>query len=483
MSPPVLHQALALLALHLLGLAVALAIGPRRAPALCAALAFPVGLAAAVLLALLVMLLGLSYEPLVLGGAMALTTAVAATAAARRGLDRRALTVVAAWTAGFALACPLIAHANVALISTIDSHRLLTLAIVMVNDGGMTDSTIAQLDRWGVFQVVAHSLAGLAATDFLYSLPVALGLSFLPAFALCLWHGLDAVDAPPDRRGPLVALVTAALATMSMVAYHVIYVHTNMGSAIYLFGFVVLFWIAEVKRDPSWLPLAFLSLAALALHRTEAPLVALLFLAFTVGQTELPRRPITICLALYALVVALWQEALARHVSEASQFLTPGRSRMLWLASGAVLAWWLASARPAVRALNRRLPVVIGAGAALAVAAAFALKPAHMGESLASWAVNLTSLSLWGQTWLVLAVLTLLALAAPAPPFRQAFAIGLPVYAAFVLLLAFLRVPYRLGLGDSANRMTIHFVPLLLLYLALKLLPGVSARPTERHSA
>jgi hypothetical protein len=92
-----------------------------------------------------------------------------------------------------------------------------------------------------------------------------------------------------------------------------------------------------------------------------------------------------------------------------------------------------------------------------------------MVESLRNWASNLFTQPLWGYSVYAMIALALIALGLPAPRFRQAFAVGIPVYLGFVLLLALGRSPYRSYIDDSANRMTIHVVPLIFHYLGLKL--------------
>lgn len=465
-----MSQALLFVPMHVLGLALCFAFGPRGRPALACALGFAVGLAAAFLLAFAILLAGIPYGPWTLGTAMAATAVAAAVATLRRGMSRRELVTAGVWTAAFAVLCPAVTHTNVAILTGIDTHRILSLAITIAGDGGLEHRTLVQLDEWGVFQVVAHSMMGLTGSDFLYSLPLVMGLTFIPVFALTLWHALDAVGAAPRHRSLLVGLVTAALFTMSMLDYHMLFLHTNLGAMIYLFVFLVMFWNGEVRRDASWLPIAFLALIAFALHRTETSLAALLFLALTVTQSSLPRRPITMGLALFSASVIAWHELLAHHVHPTAIFLTPARCRII---SGLILfsfVWWLASRVPIVQRVNRHLPWIVAAACAFALAAAFATKPGHMMESARNWASNLTTLPLWGQSWYLIIALVAVSLAASPPRFRQAFAIGLPAYLAFVLLLAYFRFPYREGRGDSANRMTIQLVPLIFFYLGVKIL-------------
>jgi hypothetical protein len=110
------------------------------------------------------------------------------------------------------------------------------------------------------------------------------------------------------------------------------------------------------------------------------------------------------------------------------------------------------------------------------VAAAFASRPDHMLRTADVWLENLRSGPYWGVTWYAIPLLVLMSLRFEPPRFRAAFVVGIPTFFAIGLLLAYVGHGYRLGTGDSGNRMTIHVVPLLVWYLALKVLP--LARPT-----
>jgi hypothetical protein len=461
-------------AIHLVGLAVMLAIGPRQRTALLAALAFPIGLVVVVGLALLVLIAGLPYRGSVVV-ATAATTIAAAAVAGRRGIGRRELAIAGVWTVGFTAVTALLCVRNVVLMTN-DSYSLVMLAVGTANDGALPPETIVMIDAYGVFQIVAQSLLVFTRQDFLYSLPIVLGLSFVPVFVLTL------AAAPPRRGVVVVALLTAALFTINVVTYHIVYLHTNWGSAIYLFGFVVLYWFAEVEREPGYVAPAFLSLIGFALHRTENPLVALVFVALTVGPSALPRRATAPWFGLFAGMIVLWYEVLARHVSSEGAFLTPMRCHLVAASVVVAYGWWLASSSDRMSAINRRLPLVIAAVTALAVAAAFALRPDHTAANAGSWIENLRTGTHWGYAWYVIALLIAIALWFQPPPFRSAFVIGIPVFFGIGLVLGSLGQGYRVGIGDSANRMTIHIVPLLFWYLALKL-PVSGSVPGASHES
>jgi len=458
----IVPQVLLFIALHLVGVIVCLAAGPHRRPLLCAALGFPMGLAVTCLLALVSLVVGVPYG-LTSVAVIMLGIAVAGGAiVARRGIDARSLRTVGMWTAGFAIVAALFSYLNLAIMSH-DSFIFVMLGKA-VGEHGLVPDVIVQLDEWGSFQVVAHSLAPLIGVSFLYGLPPVLGLSLIPVFVLVAWYGLAG---QPRRRALAIALVAVAGFGNYMSLFHIFYLHTNMGSAVYLFCFVALFWLAEVEEDRALLPLAFVSLAAFALQRTETPLVAMIFVALIVPTSKLPRRWLTVGLAVFILIAGGWYEVLAQHLPAQGDFLTPSRCRMVWGAMLAFLGWYALGKYRLVALVNRSLPALIGGIFLVAVVVAFALRWDHMLESVRSWGINLFATPYWGGLWIGVVFLCVLSAFLPSPRFRHPFVIGVPVYFAFVLLLALFRAPYHAYVDDSANRMTIHILPVLLLYFAL----------------
>jgi hypothetical protein len=467
-------QALLFVAMHLVGLAICLAVGPRTRPALCAALGFPIGLAAFVLAALVLLVLHAPYTPLAVIVAVALIAAGAAYVAIRRGIAPADARMLAVWTAVFFAAAAVLTYRNV-VISTWDSHGLVMVSRIIVEDDGLSAQTLLRLHKWGVFQIAAQTLSDLTSQDFLYGLPVVFGASFVPVFAITLWHGLATTTARVRRLAVVAA--TVAFFTIPMVGYHVLYLHTNFASAIYLFAFVVLFWLAETESDASYLPVAFICLTAFALQRTENPLLAVVFLCLTLAPSTLPRRPVLPWLGGFVVVTAAWYLVLAQHAPEEGTFLSPLRCRVIAAALAGAFAWWAVS--PAyrwMRWIDARLPLAVAAAVALALVAAFATSTDHMLASLDVTIENLRTVPYWGHSWYGLAALAVASLALPAPPFRQAFAIGVPVFLGAVLLMAYSGPGYRLGNGDSANRMIINAVPLIVFYVALKAAPRLEAR-------
>ena len=469
-----------LLALFVLGALFNLAVGPRRDGALVAALAFPCGLALWVIAALAAIAAGLPLTTGLALGLLAGEILLFAAIAARRGLPPPGVLRPLGLLAGvFAVATAALAITSAAKLS-VDSHHILRLAHLLGRGAPLDETVAAYMSDRGVFTVLAYAAADLTGADFFYALAPVLGLSFALLFAVAGTRMARAAGASPRAAVLAVALALAAGLTAFLPAYHLVYVHTNQGSAVYLLAFAACLWLAEASDDPSPLAPAFLCLAAFSLHRVEAPLFAGLFIVMAIYPSRLPRRAIAVPFAAYTLFACAWLARLGAVAPADSDFLS--RSRALALAAAIAacfLAWPLVTAAP-LRRLRRHIPALVALLIAVALAAAFAVRPDHMVTSAENLARDLLgpALGAWGFTWWAVAfAAAVAALFLPPLATGRALFLAVPAAAALTLLLAYSRTPYRIGFGDSANRMFIHYLPLAILYLVLKAAPHLTRDP------
>jgi len=88
----------------------------------------------------------------------------------------------------------------------------------------------------------------------------------------------------------------------------------------------------------------------------------------------------------------------------------------------------------------------------------------------------------WGLSLVVLGVVSLIAIVALRGQGDRILRFVVTTTIPFVLLLAYLRgAPYRVGDGDSLNRMWIQFLPLLVMFVAQRIVSG-SLRQSPKHA-
>jgi hypothetical protein len=466
-------QALVYFGWYALGLSVTVALGLGRRAGLAAALAFPLGMALWVTLALAALASGARYDAWLAAALVAAPMGAALIVARARGtLAQVDLVRLGTCTVGAVAAALAVSVLNVAIYSY-DSQQLMMFAKVLGLQGEMEPKLWTALSLWGPFQIVAHSPTELIGVEYMYGLGPMTGLALLALFSLILWSILERSGAtnPPRRTALWCGLVVLALSSPYMMSYHFGYIHTNMPTALYLLGFVGLFWLAEFERHPGLVAAAFVCLIAVALMRLEAPLTALLFIALTVFRSNLPRRWLTTGMVGYTAVVGAWLWRLATQLPEQSRFLSQSKAHLMLAATIAFFGVWLVlDARP-LRRLRPRIPQLAAALCIGALVITFALQSEHMAISTRAVTTHLFRSPYWGLTWYGAGALWLLALLAPPQPYRTACSYGVPLYIGLIILLGFTREPYRVSIGDSAARMMVHIEPLVFLFLGASLIP------------
>ena len=75
----------------------------------------------------------------------------------------------------------------------------------------------------------------------------------------------------------------------------------------------------------------------------------------------------------------------------------------------------------------------------------------------------------WGMIWIFTLVSVILLRGAPHLYFARILSSGVVSFFLLTILISYARVPYRLGWGDSANRMFTHILPIALFYVTLRI--------------
>lgn len=468
-------------ALHLLGVVVCVAVGPWRRTWLCVASGFLVGLACMVLLALGALLLGVFGLPVMAGLYGALLAAGLASSIRGGRWTRATVVATAAGTLGFAAVCAPFCASNFSALS-FDSHMFVMYGRVLGDDGELTLAMLERLNAWGVFQVVAQAMSAFVKQDYLYGLPPAFAASMLATFAVVLDEALGELGVARRYRVLWIAVAIAVLLAIPIIRFHVVYIHANMASAGYLFLFVAVFWLAEVKRDPAYLPLAFLGLLAFSVMRVEAVPFAVIFLLLTVIGTQLPRRAVLRWYLPYTLVLVGWFSLLAALVPADSVYLTPTKCLLFAAVLVLTLGYWLVSERGWLRHLTRYVPHLAVVACLLGIVAAYLTNEANMRESAGIWLDDLWRSRWWASSWKWIVAVAAASLFVPAPPNRRSLVLGIWLFFGVVLIISSTGTAFGPDIDGSLIRMTIHITPLVFFYGALKLAPVLAPAPAPARA-
>jgi hypothetical protein len=389
-----------------------------------------------------------------------------------RLVERRSPVRLLGEAAAFAILSALIISASARMLQPVlsfDSFKQIAVAFSLYNPL-VHPSSIEQLASWGFFLISLHSLAGaFDGEGFVNGLH---GLIFLATLLLLI--ALMRLAAPSCRRRAPWLLGGAALlwGTTYFNVFHAVYIHNGMLTAMYALAVTGI--AIRVLRDQrnGWIALLFLCAVSFCLTRTEAALYLFVILSLGCLLFEPPSRAARFAIACAALTAIIWQLFLLRGIGLGSDILTPGRIIALLGAMTGLLV--LGALTPAVRyLLSPRLTAAIGLAAIpILITALFAIAPDATKANIYAIVTNLTS-PFWAATGACVIALYLFSLQAallalgqraPGKAERTVLFLFLAATAVFVLILLFgtIRIPYRLGWGDSANRLMVMVVPLVL---------------------
>lgn len=455
---------------------------------------------------MIVLVLGLPVAE-ALGGLWLLLIALVAGGAALLWRDRNTRFSRAEWlalgghTVLFGIAALLAALINLSRASP-DSLSMLTFARILPDTTfyNLNAEQLLAVDRWGIFLAGLHTAADLLGEQYLYGAQ--------PVFAFALLE-LTATSAyrltAPQVSSRLIALALTAATTLTMfsaamVIFQAYYIHTNLPSAAYLLAAVIALWHALDTAEPNdsartgqaqslrgetggWLVLSAAAWLGFCLLRVEAVLFMLLFLALALRPARLPYRArLRALLPLIGLLIAWYAFLLIVLRNDASR-LSIANNLLLIAALGGFAVLLILSRHPWIAGvLFPRVEWIVAGGLAAALIGAFALKPAHMADSVEAVWFNLTLASWptwWGSLWLFVIAAFAFALVQPRLRYDGVFWVGIPAFFALMIVLSAVRKPYHVTWVDSANRMAIHILPLALIYAQAQIARALWGKGTE----
>jgi hypothetical protein len=308
----------------------------------------------------------------------------------------------------------------------------------------------------------------------LYGLAPAFAVSMLATFALVVGEALKHMRVATRHRALWMFLAVGVLLAIPLFRFHVIYIHSNMGSAGYLLFFVALFWLAEVKNDPSFLPIAFLSLLSFTVLRVEAVPYTVAFLVVTVMDSRLPRLELRRWYGLCTAVLVAWFTLLAFTVPADSVYLTPTKCLLFGSALFLLFVFWSIKDRPVIRHLTRHLSLLAVVACVLGIVAGYVTHGDNMRESADIWLDDLWTSPWWASIWKYAVVLTVIGLFLPAPPLPGKLVLGVWLFFGLTLIVSSTGTAFGPDIDGSLIRMTIHILPVVCFYGALKFAPLLS---------
>ena len=266
----------------------------------------------------------------------------------------------------------------------------------------------------------------------------------------------------------IAALVGVFLLSTNRVVYNIFYINSHGIFATFLVVLIGLVWLAATTGVWQTVILAGLVASAIVPLRAEGVIVVALFLLPVLVSVSVPQRTKWLIVAPIAATTLVWNGYALRQILPADEFgLTSTPTVSIVLALGLVAIVALGYVDRAERFL------------VFVPALSLGLLVAYTGIRVIRWqsltldtmeavGTNIGSAGLWSSFWWIAPIAVVVGFATTRIKHEGFLLWGLASYPVALLAFAYLRGgAYRVGAGDSANRMLMHVVFVIGLYLIL----------------
>lgn len=357
-----------------------------------------------------------------------------------------------------------------------DSFAQINLGRTIATAQGLSDVFIhSRLFSWGIGLPSLQSSTVWLGLEYHHSLAFCTLISFAGIFMITLWDQIKISSGITNRA--LVVICTGAVFSTYFMLFQGFYIHNNLLSAIFLFCFVIFFNSSYEREEGGLRFIGIVFLIAFAMTRLENILIALIFLVPILATWDI-RNTERIALSLsFSVPIMLWYGQLGLLGISTSnmetQIANPVRV-FLMLGATAVLPLVFALGRnQKVNSLYKYLPGVMTIAILVIVGAISIRYPGKFITSLRNLGINiLLGWGNWGIYWYAAAAIFILVFDRKTDRGYAFIGQGVLLSVAMLFFFVGFRAPFRVGWGDSGNRILIHFAPLVLYFLVQRLSIG-----------
>lgn len=414
---------------------------------------------------ILVSVLGRADPPIAAG----LVVLVALGIALRRGSDRatmRSTLTVGAVTALATGAAGVLASMLNATRLTPDSLSYLAVADILTEPAALERLRSFTIEARNLSTGALHTLGSLDGRPYSEIVtPVVTGFGTV---AMLMLVGRSVTDHPRALRRAVVGMTAVFCLLAGRPLYDAFFVNSHGPLMVWFFAMVASGYMSAREGDTSWAVVAAIVAPAVLVARPEGPILVTIGLLPMVTHRSVPlkRRWLPIIPSLVVAVAWFGAAALAHPdllgLSPSDPAL-PGVA----MVAGVVIAAALASRESAFRVASALPWVVAVALGSIALYGAYA-DPGSMIATLQATATNLTTEGGWGLTWPVLLVLLAVAIACDPLPHARLLVAPIAGFAALYWASPVFREgSYRVGTGDSGNRMLAHVFLVVAFYIVV----------------
>ncbi len=351
-------------------------------------------------------------------------------------------------------------------VLTYDSHRFVGFATDIAHNSGdlLNRDSLSMATGYPLPLALGLSLGTFWGGDYFRLLPAYLLLPVILCLPAVLNLYMKDMGFKIWSRIILSGSVLALVLSTGTVIYFTFYINSNSFSAAFLISATTALWFQTRKPEQNWLIISGLLVAFLATTRLEAALLSFLLLLFIIGfRSQNFDKPFRKFIYIICAVQVAWLAFLYLFASGGSIVSNDQLLMMAVLLAGLPILVLIFEKLPVLRPLGPHLPALTTLGLGLILALFVYVKNEHMMTSLTSMVTNMYwGSGLWTSTWSGLLLVGVFLIFVGARFDRTSLFFGAVFLSILFLIndLSFFRIPYRIGFGDSGNRMLLSILPI-----------------------
>jgi len=336
---------------------------------------------------------------------------------------------------------------------------------------GLSEWYFASPLQWGLFVPVLQVIGLLFEYDFTWFIQPIISFTFLVIFGFAVFKASCSITT--NKIIPYILTLFSIGSMISSNLYWIaqFYIHTNLDTGITFFICIASLYFAIREQKDSWLAIAGIFLILFGMTRTENVILASLVIILTIATQRISHRKVLWTFLPYLGVQILWNLVMIRIDPVAfSDLMSISQVRLVTIGLIALVLFVLVSDQHWVK--KNFLPLVnplIIIGISILLLGVFALKPEKI--FLDTWD-NLQTMFVsgkWLATFWGVVVLFILVKAKNKDVMNRFISILVFAFFSMIIILGYFKGNYHSFWYDSANRMYIHILPIMVFYLSVKI--------------
>jgi hypothetical protein len=337
---------------------------------------------------------------------------------------------------------------------------------------GLSKWYFASPSGMGILIPIFQTLGLLFGNEYTWFLQPVISIIFFSLFIYFCYRSLKKYHVASWLAFCLPIILVGVMASSNIVLVFTTYIHTNFDSALFLFLSVISLVSYFEDNNENWLVFTTIFLIIFGLTRVENVFYAILVILVFLADGKMPFKKRLTTFLPYLVFQFLWCFlVLTLRTNIPSDQISP---EMMVVVLAGILGVGLMTLfsekkwiKPILtRYLAKFFPILLF----IPVLVVLLLSPTTTLANIVTITENMFIIGLWWSLWWFILILFIVTkIFSPRVNQELNYLNMISAFFVMVIFLGYFREPYRLSWADSANRMFVHILPIVLIYLLDKL--------------